>query len=126
MRKYVSKKKLRKHISRLEIAVRNADIRATSASALAILVEKENIQLSRKIKGLENQLNIKKSRDKKMDEFDKSLKHYDWEKKKNPYIGEKTSTDTGTGYHPDKDGYGKIRWTTNPRDFDRPFRNWEN
>jgi len=122
MRKYVSKKKLRKHISRLEIAVRNADIRATSASALAILVEKENIQLSRKIKGLENQLNITKSRDKKMDEFDKSLKYYDWEKK-NPYIGEKS---TSSGYHPDKDSYGKIRWTTNPRNFDRPFPNWEN
>jgi len=124
MRKYVSKKKLRKHISRLENAARNADIRATGAAAIAIRIEKENIQLIRKIKGLENQLNIKKSRDKKMDEFDKSLKDYDWEKK-NPYIGEK-STSTGAGYHPDKDSYGKIRWTTNPRNFDRPFRNWEN
>ena len=109
MRKYVSKKKLRKYINRLENAIRNADIRATSASAIAILTEKENIQLKRKIKGLDNQLNIKRSIDKAMDEFDKSLKHYE------PEPTSKTTSNSRD-----------IRWTTNPRNFDQPFPNWEN
>jgi len=116
MRKYVSKKKLRKYISRLESAKTNADIRATSASVVAITIEKENLQLKRLIKGLENQLSIKKSADKTMDEFDKSLKHYEWQEPKKTK-GSQFKSDWKI--HPNKDKYDKPRWTNE-------FPNWEN
>ena len=125
MPKFTSKKTLRERLADLESALIGLQLKAASATALATIIEKENIQLSRRIKGLENQLSIKRSMDKKMDEFDKSLKKYDWEKK-NPYIGKDPSTDTNIGYHPKKDDFNRPRWTLNERNFNKPFPNWEN
>jgi len=121
MPKFTSKKSLRSRISALEAHLFALRLRSDAATALATIAEKDNIQLARRIKGLENQLNIKRTVDERIEEFDKSLKHYDWEKK-NPYIGEKTKT--STNIHPDKDKYTKPKWVNNPRN--NNFPNWEN
>jgi len=108
MPKFTSKKTLRQRIEDLESALIGVQLRAGAATALATLAEKDNIQLSRRIKGLENQLEIKKSVDKAMDEFDKSLKHYEWQEPKKTK-GSQFKSDWKI--HPNKDKYDKPRWT---------------